>query len=62
MPFLIKQVLYLLSVRMLQCEVDDLFMQDIIEDMRNQPQSVKIGHHFLTDRLGKSHPRGITDA
>lgn len=56
MPFLIKQVLYLLSVRMLQCEVDNLFMQDIIEDMRNQPKSVKIGHHFLTDRLGKITP------
>lgn len=58
MPLFVKQVLYLLSVRAMQCEIPNLFQIDILEDIQNPPNAKKIhiNHNFLSDQLGEITP------
>lgn len=54
MPFLIKQVLYLLSVRVMQFEIPGLSPKDIFEDMYSD--GIKISHNFFSNSFGKITP------
>lgn len=59
MPFLIKQVLYLFSVRILQANYafDEPYynLKDVFEELHNV-HNISISHNFLSDMFGKITP------